>query len=458
MGMAHILTIVFFGVLAVLFAGWLLLSSALSLPGVLAALISLLLFSWAGYRLIGPAWEFVSTPEPMEPARPMLRKYRRERMHPWLRIVLLALASQICTYVIAYGIDLAINGYQGGILDRLYALLVRTDAPHYLGLAENWYVTTGDARFHIVFFPLYPILVRGFSFLTGNTFAASLLVSNLCFMGAAVLLYELTLKALDRAAALRAVTFLLLLPAGFFFGAPMTESLFLLLCLASLYCARTHRFLLAGVFGMLASFTRSPGLLLMLPIGMEAVRDLVGKRRDGLTGRPWAMAVTTKGLCVLMALLGFAAYLWVNASVTGNPWQFTIYQSEHWNQRMGLFFSTASYQTEHALSALESGDLRMLFGLWLPNLLYKAAALVLMGLCAKRLRASYGVFALGYFFIVMGATWLLSAPRYLAGLCVLPMMLACLTRRTRDNVIGILLCALGSLTYLFLFIAGYPVY
>ena len=44
------------------------------------------------------------------------------------------------------------NGRQGGFLPAL-SLWLKGDAPHYLGIADNWYVTTGDARFHIVFFP-----------------------------------------------------------------------------------------------------------------------------------------------------------------------------------------------------------------------------------------------------------------------------------------------------------------
>ena len=42
----------------------------------------------------------------------------------------------------------------------------RWDATHYLDLAKNGYVAVGESRVSLVFFPLYPWLVRAMAFLS----------------------------------------------------------------------------------------------------------------------------------------------------------------------------------------------------------------------------------------------------------------------------------------------------
>ena len=137
---------------------------------------------------------------------------------------------------------------------------------------------------------------------------------------------------------------------------------------------------------------------------------------------------TPRSLALLLVPLGFAAYLWVNWRVAGDPFQFLVYQREHWGQRLGLFFNTAAYQTELAVKSF-SGNPPYFWGLWLPNLVCAFGALALLTAAAKRLRASVLCWALGYFALAIGPTWLLSAPRYLAALPALPMALAALTEK-----------------------------
>ena len=60
-------------------------------------------------------------------------------------------------------------------------------------------------------------------------------------------------------------------PAAVFFGAPYSESLFLLLAVGAFYAARTGRWAWAGACAGLASGTRSAGLLLLLILQSAAV-------------------------------------------------------------------------------------------------------------------------------------------------------------------------------------------
>lgn len=121
--------------------------------------------------------------------------------------------------------------YRGTGLSWATDIWKKWDAWHYVGLAELGY--TGyweDGRpLFLVFFPLYPWLVRLVCPLTGhNTMAAGLMVSFLCYSAGCVYLYRLAAWELGKGAARRTVLFLSLFPYAFFFGGVMTEGLFLL--------------------------------------------------------------------------------------------------------------------------------------------------------------------------------------------------------------------------------------
>ena len=160
----------------------------------------------------------------------------------------------------------------------------------------------------------------------------------------------------------------------------------------------------------------------------------------------------------LLVPLGFAAYCYINWRVSGNPFQFLIYQREHWNQRTGLFFSTAAYQTDYFLRSLTSGGWHDALGLWLPNLIACFAALGLLAAAAPKLRASQTAWFLAYYIVAVGATWLLSAPRYLLVLLPVPLALAQCTRARTAGRVLTALSALASLGYLAAFALRWQVW
>ena len=160
----------------------------------------------------------------------------------------------------------------------------------------------------------------------------------------------------------------------------------------------------------------------------------------------------------LLVPLGFAAYCYINWRVAGNPFQFLIYQREHWNQRTGLFFSTAAYQTDYLLRCLRSGSWRDALGLWLPNLIACFAALGLLVAAAPKLRASQTAWFLAYYIVAVGATWLLSAPRYLLVLLPVPLALAQCAQKRTANIALTALGALAALGYLIAFALRWQVW
>ena len=319
-----------------------------------------------------------------------------------------------------------------------------TDSQHYMDIARDWYLSDGewDRLVQLVFLPGYPVIVRLFAYLIGNELAAGLFVSALSFAGSGVMLYKLLCLDTDSASALRAVKFFALSPAAFFFAAPMSESLFILCTVSCLYLIRSGKLISGSLLGAYAAFTRSPGLILIVPILFE----LIHKR-----------AKPREYVALIIVPLGFAAYCLVNYKVSGDAFKFMEYQSVHWHQQLGWFFNTAAYQTENAL-ATAADNPAFFFGLWLPNLLAQLLALVIMILAAKKLRASYTAYFIAYFVVTMGATWLLSAPRYLAAMLSLPAALAALSPKKRTERILLVLSVLFFIAYFAVFLLRWQVW
>ena len=414
---------------------WLLRHPGLGLWPRLAALLSAGLFAALGLRFV-PGWVAFWSPGEDDAPPPA-----EEPPHMGLRIVAALLGWDLAVLLLAWLLRGAM-GSAGSFRDTLSFWLC-TDSRHYIDIARDWYLSEGsiDRLVQLVFLPGYPVLVRLLAPLCGGELTAGLLVSALCYALAGWAFYRLLRLDHPHETALRALLILCLLPGSFFFAAPMSESLFLLSCCLCLLLWRKGRFGWACLCGGWAAFTRSLGLTLLVPLIMELVHSLVREKLPLKTLLPRCLAL-------LLVPAGFGGYCLVNYLVSGDPLQFLTYQSEHWHQHLGLFFHTASYQTELALSSF-TADPPLFWGLWLPNLLASLASLAMLAGAAKRLRPSYGAWAIAYYVIAIGATWLLSAPRYLLALPVLPLSLALLTeKKSRAAFLLPLLAILWTLYFL----------
>jgi hypothetical protein len=180
-------------------------------------------------------------------------------------------------------------------------------------------------------------------------------------------------------------------------------------------------------------------LLLLVPLLMELVAGLT--RRESSVRRSLGRAAS-----LLLIPAGFAAYCFINYLVAGDPFQFMVYQKEHWGQQLGLFFNTAAYQTDLTRSSFTANP-HNFWGLWLPNLLAVLAAPALIAAAAQKLRASYTAWFIAYYVIAVGATWLLSAPRYLMAMPALPLALALLTEREDAKTLSVVVLTLLWLLY-----------
>jgi Gpi18-like mannosyltransferase len=211
------------------------------------------------------------------------------------------------------------------------------DAANYVRIAQFGYQTPYD----VAFFPLFPLLIAAIAHLLGNWsyLLVGTLISNGTLLGALFVLYQLAADAGGDLVGRRTLLYLCIFPTAFFFFAPYNEPLFLLLSTSFFLALRRQRWWLAGLFGFLASLTRSPGILLVVPFIAE-----LWLSRDSITASRQKMLLRV--LPVLLIPLGtllYAIYCW---HISGNPLDFVAVQS-HWGRHttwpwQGIFLSLAS--------------------------------------------------------------------------------------------------------------------
>jgi hypothetical protein len=210
----------------------------------------------------------------------------------------------------------------GALAEPLLSPLARWDAAWYLRIAESGYEGS-DVR--AAFFPLYPLLVRAvatpFGASPGALLVAAYAVALAAFLGALVLLHRLVSLELGRPLARPALLLLAVFPAALYFGAPYSESLFLLLAVGAFYAARTGRWAWAGAAAAGAAATRSAGVLLLVPLAML----WWASRPRTLANAAW----------LLLAPLGLAAYAAFLGLAEGDAWRFLDVQ-DAWSRELAI--------------------------------------------------------------------------------------------------------------------------
>jgi hypothetical protein len=191
-------------------------------------------------------------------------------------------------------------------------MFARWDTFYYYTIATSGYrwVPRLFAPQDVVFFPLYPTLMRAVGWLCGgHPLAAGALISFAAFSAALTILYRLAVLEIGADAAPRAVLLLATFPYALFFSAVYTESLFLLLTAGAFYAMRRGRLEWVAIAGLLAGLTRPNGFWLAVPLGClalwpgAAAKDGDPARRPGL---PLTLAVSC---APILGTLLFSLYL-----------------------------------------------------------------------------------------------------------------------------------------------------
>jgi len=186
------------------------------------------------------------------------------------------------------------------------------------------------------FFPLYPLLMRALSVVTGgNLVVAGIVISLVAYAVAMVLLFKLVRPLFGPQVAAWSVAFISWFPTSVYFSAVYSESLFLMLVLGSMFCAFRQRWALAGAAAFFAALTRNTGVLLVIPLALLYGREHAWSwRRVRLE---WPRDLRLGWLLLAPAgLLAYMGYLW---SRFGNPMAFNTAEA-HWHRHLSDPLST----------------------------------------------------------------------------------------------------------------------
>ncbi len=212
---------------------------------------------------------------------------------------------------------------------NLHALLTswnHWDASNYIRIAQFGYQSIYDTAF----FPLFPLLIHAlaFPFHSGGYLLAGMLISNLALIGTLYIFYQIALDFGGEQIARRSLLYLCIFPTAFFFFTAYNESLFLLLTSGAFLALRRQRWWLAGILGLLATLTRSAGIILFVPYCYEVWLSL-----DSLhTLKDITLAIRRilPSVCIPLGLLLYSLYCW---HITGYPLAFASVQS-HWGRAL----------------------------------------------------------------------------------------------------------------------------
>lgn len=303
--------------------------------------------------------------------------------------------------------------------NNLFSLWVRWDGPHYIDIAKNGYQTTGEESLWIVFYPLYPIFIKLFSFITQDFVVSSILVSIVFSFFVSVLLYELTLLDFNHRTALLAVWFLNIFPTAYFLQASYTESVFLTFSLATIYFFRRGQILSASTSGFLSTLSRINGLLLLPLLLMEA------KRKKDL-------------IVLLITPLGFGLYLLINYLLFNDPLYFQQPLAHNWYKT----FELPWIGIDNLISFVKNQEDKIFYG----EIVALIFAFLITIFVFIRIRKSYALYMLINLLLFTSTNFILSTPRYI--LILFPIYIGLGLIKNRLSIILISSLSLSLLIFL----------
>jgi len=330
------------------------------------------------------------------------------------------------------------------------------DAVHFVSISAHGYADTANTAF----LPLWPLLQHITGLLLGGIYPGSyyfagLLLSNLCFYVVLALLYQLIAADFDAYTARRGLFYLSFAPYALFFFAGYTESLFLLLCLATFLALRRGRardWWFAGMLGFLATLTRSSGVALAVPyLALYAQHFWLSSERPRYAWREQLNALAP----IILIPVGVVAYLVYLYFAKGNPFIFSAAEIHYWHRHLSFPWTTLSLIWRAFFSATSSVHL------WGESVafVFTLIPLLILGLGWRRIPLHYALFslvlaALSLSFPLETDSPLLSQPRYL--LMLFPItVIAALWGKNRRFHQGYLALSSGCfVTFTVLFVCG----
>jgi hypothetical protein len=343
-----------------------------------------------------------------------------------LRVVLPSWLSARIFVALAFILAVAVADHYvpGGRTVAMRQGLLAWDGAFYRDIATEGYLNLPQEALR--FFPLYPLTARLLTpFGLGDVSIALVVLANACSLASAVMVRRLVLfEKDDPVLAERAVWVTSLFPSAFVLVWAYAEAMFLVCALATFLFARRGRYELAAVAALLGALCRPIGVLLAVPVAIEAARTW-----RGANGFDRASRVTA----VVAPLAGMALYLgWVGRRFGDARLPFSV--QDELRGQVDPFTRLV-----RGIGDLVGAE-RFADGLHVP---FALAFIVLAVLTARWWPASYSAFAAVVLVAAISAENLNSVERYALNAFPLLFALAVLLRPGRLERLGLAVCGSG---------------
>jgi hypothetical protein len=212
------------------------------------------------------------------------------------------------------------------------------------------------------FFPLYPLLIRLFSFplklfslsVIGTATLAAILISLLGTLTAMFSIYSMSRKSLGEDGGVRAAFYLLIFPTSLFLAQVYSEGVFIGITFAALAFLTARKWGWAALFGTLAVWTRPGGAMLVLPFLIiwvldktwkkgtkEAVLHLLAVLSPVLSYLIWRVSPLAKNFFLVEKNFFGSGFLNINKSMTvwSEAWQLMLHGNSQARFYYGLEFA-----------------------------------------------------------------------------------------------------------------------
>ena len=448
-------------VLCLLYGLWLVMDTPVYVESMLVGAVVLLLFSLLFIRFVPRAFDFLMGAD-QELLPSAVQRTSTIGVRELLRLVLMLAIGRGIFMLGAFLWSLYLKGYTETVFEIQHIWADHLFAGRIISIANKGYaVETADFPgkfFNLLFPPFYSLIVRLISPVYLSSIRAGFFVSNINAILSGIVLYLLVMHDSDRRSAVRALWYYCILPPSFLLTCTIPASTFLLLSLLSVYCARRRYFVVSSLFGAMAALTDRVGIVLVVPLLLEFFNTMTQEYRS-LKEVTWRFYLK-KGLIgstFILVPLGFITYLIINREVGGSFFTYVEYLEELYSSEFALFYRVCGVQTERFIDACRTFQPSLAFGLYLPSLLFAIGSLALVFAKGKDLRVSYVAYFMVFFAVILSQTGVMDAPRQL--FCCFPVIIA-LMRLTKNRFVDLLLsllCIAGSVAYLGMFVAGWPV-
>ncbi len=384
-----------------------------------------------------------------------LREAPAEKGFSFKKMMLVIVSTRILIFIVVYLIDIFFytEGYTDFAESFKRAWFIQ-DSNHYVSIAQDGYTNVGDDKRFIAFYPLYPLLIKVFSYVFQDYMVSGIIISFLGLIIACYFIMKLIMLEFENTKIAKgAIKYILIYPVTFFFSIVYTESLFLALTVMCFYFLRKREWLFAGICSLFASLTKNQGLLLIIPMLIEMffradILQCLKSREYKRVLRNWLKS----GFYMLLCPAGFFIYLLVNKLVTGSWFMFMYYQKNSWSRQISLFADNLQFTSKAIFDPGFSPIFKA--GTLIPTVLFFFAALFIIILSVRKMPLIYTIYSLAFLVVSYTPSWVISGPRYIMNIFPVFICLSMITHERKAlrygiNIVCIIIMAALTGTFLF---------